>query len=257
MPLLETYKELFAYINDSDIAEVQKYILLKVLKKGQEEMRNAIAHFDNSIFKLTKLKLILENESRRGSARYQVVIGDLRIKGYTDALKAAVVGASIIIYFIIFYRLRQRVPFYIHIIMAAAFIYMTCVIFDYKLVEDVLISFNENALVRTQTLFDNLVSATQHAQTDVGKIKERFQEKIREQRDLSAQIEMTETITNEWATLSVPMFKSLKENLQRLIKMCQRYIRNPGDEENHMYRHAFQEENSENVWSLFQNRTDL
>ena len=204
VPVLGQFVSLFEKITDSNIAEAQKILLLKVLNDGSDHLTRALSKleaskmsFNDAYGQLITLKSQLDNDFSEGSAYHKSAVEELRIKAYAGAAAGVVLGP---IGLAISYSIAAGV------------------------VEGELIPNLKKAFKETQKMFENLQSIVKETQEKIESAKESITNEIRALGTMSGKIEETKTFAETWALVPSSLFGNLKKSTNQLIDMCKQYI---------------------------------
>ena len=204
VPVLGQFMSLFEKITDSNVAQAQKILLLKVLNEGSEHLTRAISKleaskmsFNEASGHLITLVSQLEHDFNAGSAFYLSAVAELRAQAYGGAAVGAAFGP-----------------------LGLALSYSIAA----GVVEGSLIPSLVRAFQETLTLFNNLKTDVEKTQKDIESAKESITNEIRALGTMSGKIEETKTFAETWSLIPSVLFGDLKKSTNQLIDMCKQYI---------------------------------
>lgn len=209
VPLLQGFMALFESISDPGAAKAQLVLFKETLNQGQLAMELAIKElekskgsFNKAARKLTNLNAQLKEDFSKGSTYYDAAVAKVRKEAYAGAAAGVVFG-----------------PIGLAIAYAIAA----------GVVEGELIPNLEKAFAETKASFNKMETMLTGAQTDITQAKEKLSDEVKVVGTILAQIITTDLLAKAWSYAPSTMFGMLKDSTNKLIAMCEAYVKSKDD----------------------------
>ena len=209
VPLLQGFMALFESISDPGAAKAQLVLFKETLNQGQLAMELAIKElekskesFNKAAGKLTALNAKLKEDFSPRSAYYDAAVAKVRKEAYAGAAAGVVFG-----------------PIGLAIAYAIAA----------GVVEGELIPNLEKAFAETKASFNKMETMLTGAQTDITQAKEKLSDEVKVVGTILAQIKTTDAFAKAWSFAPSTMFGMLKDSTNKLIAMCEAYVKSKDD----------------------------
>jgi len=209
VPLLQGFMALFESISDPEAAKAQLLLFKDTLNMGQlamelaiNELENSKKSFNEAAGKLTTLNAQLKLDFSVGSNYFKAAVTKLRTEAYAGAVSGVVLGP---IGLAISYSIAAGV------------------------VEGQMIPNLEKAFKKTKASFKNMETMLTDAQTDITQAKEKLSFEVKVVGTILARIKTTDALARGWYFAPSTMFGMLKDSTNKLVAMCEAYVKSKDD----------------------------
>jgi len=206
---LQGCMELFKSISDPEAAKAQLTLFKETLKQGHFAMDMAIKEleksnesFNEAAGKITTLSARLKLDFTKGSTYHDEACTKVKTEAYASAA-AGVLGGPIG--------------------LAIAYAIAAGVV-------GTLIAALDKAFDETKALFTEMETMCLAAQTDINKAKDKVSDEVKVIGTIMAQIKTTTLFATAWSFVPSTMFDRLKDSTNKLIAMCEAYVKSKDDE---------------------------
>jgi len=194
---LQIFMLLFESISDPEAAKAKLTLFKETLKQGHlamdiaiNELEKSNESFNKAAGKITTLSARLKLDFAKGSTYHDDAVAKVRTEAYKKAMKNC--SATIA------YNIAADV------------------------VERELIPNLEKAFDETKALFKHMETMCTDAQADINKAKKTVG-------TIMAQIKTTDTLAKAWSVVPSTMFDMLNDSTNKLIAMCEAYVKSKDD----------------------------